>query len=101
MRKSLLLFAIALGGLTACNQKSEKMIQYPTTARVDTVDVYHGVEVADPYRWLEDDNSDSTKSWVTRQNNVTNNYLAQIPFRQKIKGPIDKNLGLSQIWPAL
>ncbi len=90
MRKSLLLFAIALGGLTACNQKSEKMIQYPTTARVDTVDVYHGVEVADPYRWLEDDNSDSTKSWVTRQNNVTNNYLAQIPFRQKIKDRLTK-----------
>lgn len=92
MKKWILIFAAAAFGLTACNQKQEKMIKYPTTAKVDTVDIYHGVEVADPYRWLEDDNSDSTKAWVERENAVTNAYLAEIPFRQKIK---DR---LTQIW---
>ncbi len=92
MKKYILLAIIATFGLTACNQKQEKMLNYPISQKVDTVDIYHGVEVADPYRWLEDDNSDSTKAWVKKQNKVTNDYLAEIPFRQKIQ---DR---LTQIW---
>jgi prolyl oligopeptidase len=92
MKKNLYLLAVVLMGFTACNTKQEKMIKYPATTKVDTVDVYHGVEVADPYRWLEDDNSDETKAWVVEQNKVTDAYLAEIPFRQKIK---DR---LTQIW---
>ena len=54
------------------------------TEKVDTVDVYFGTEVADPYRWLENDTSSATAAWVTAQNEVTNDYLAQIPFRQQL-----------------
>ncbi|OYT16887.1 MAG: S9 family peptidase [Bacteroidetes bacterium 4572_77] len=87
---SLIMLAVVLG-LFACDQKSEK-INYPTTNRVDTVDVYHGVSIADPYRWLEDDNSDETKAWVLEEQKLTNDYLAKIPFRQKIE---DR---LTEIW---
>lgn len=92
MKNHILLAMAIIFGLSACNQKQEKMLNYPISQRVDTVDIYHGIEVADPYRWLEDDNSDSTKAWVNKQNKVTNDYLAEIPFRQKIQ---DR---LTQIW---
>ncbi len=56
----------------------------PVTREDDTVDVYFGTEVADPYRWLEDDNSAETAAWVEAQNKVTNHYLKGIPFRGKV-----------------
>ena len=48
-------------------------------------DDYHGIKVADPYRWLEDDNSAETLAWVKAQNQVTHNYLEQIPYRSQLK----------------
>ena len=60
-------------------------MQYPQTRKDDQVDDYHGTKVADPYRWLEDDNSAETLAWVTAQNLVTQNYLEQIPYRSQIK----------------
>jgi len=63
---------------------------YPITAEVDTVDTYFGTAVADPYRWLEDDNSKETEAWVTAQNEVTFAYLNQIPYRNKIKERLEK-----------
>ena len=60
-------------------------IKYPVSKKVDTVDVYFGNRITDPYRWLEDDNSKETASWVKEQNVVTSNYLATIPFRGKVK----------------
>ena len=65
-------------------------INYPTTATVDTVDTYHGTQVADPYRWLEDDRSEETGAWVDAQNEVTQDYLEQIPFRESIKEKLTK-----------
>ena len=62
-----------------------KMMPYPKTKKVDVVDEYFGVKVPDPYRWLEDDLAEDTKNWVVEQNKVTQNYLSQIPFRDKIK----------------
>jgi prolyl oligopeptidase len=59
-------------------------LPYPSTRRVDTVTDYYGTKVADPYRWLEDDNSDETKAWVKEENKVTFDYLSKIPDRQKI-----------------
>ena len=70
-----------------CNRKpgpSGADIQYPETKKVDTVDTYFGTEVADPYRWLEDDNSVETEAWVEAQNEVTYSYLEAIPFRDQI-----------------
>ena len=57
-------------------------VEYPTTAKTETVDDYHGTEVRDDYRWLEDDNAEATKAWVTNQNKTTFGYLDKIPFRQ-------------------
>ena len=57
---------------------------YPETAKVDTVDVYFGTEVPDPYRWLENDTSAATAVWVEAQNKVTNDYLSKIPFRDAL-----------------
>ncbi|MDR0660543.1 MAG: prolyl oligopeptidase family serine peptidase [Prevotellaceae bacterium] len=58
---------------------------YPGTKKVDQVDEYFGVQVEDPYRWLEDDNSEETKAWVKEQNKVTFAYLDAIPFRNALK----------------
>ncbi len=66
--------------------ESKKMgVEYPETKKIDHVDVYHGVEVADPYRWLEDDMSDETAAWVEGENEVTFGYLDKITFREDVK----------------
>lgn len=64
-------------------------IKYPVTAKTDQTDDYFGTIVADPYRWLENDNSDSTKAWVKEQNMVTHAYLDQIPYRDGFKKRIE------------
>ncbi len=74
---------------SACQQQK---INYPETKKGTTEDVYFGVKVQDPYRWLEDDNADDTKAWVKEQNKVTDAYLAEIPFRNQIKER------LTQLW---
>ncbi len=81
-RTTLLLLSGALIG--SCTMKKESKIEYPTTEKDNTVDTYFGHEVADPYRWLEDDRSPQTAAWVEAQNRVTNNYLEAIPFRQDL-----------------
>ena len=58
-------------------------LHYPATRKDDVVDDYHGTKVADPYRWLEDDNSEETKAWVTEENKVTFGYLDKIPYRSQ------------------
>ena len=58
---------------------------YPPTKKVDVTDDYHGTKIADPYRWLEDDNAEDTKAWVKAQNAVTFRYLESIPQRAKIR----------------
>jgi prolyl oligopeptidase len=69
--------------LFACS--SNQKINYPVTKKVDVKDPYFGVEVKDPYRWLEDDNSAETADWVKAQNKVTFAYLNAIPFREELK----------------
>ncbi len=65
-------------------------IQYPDTKKCDTVDTYFGMDIADPYRWLEDDMSDETADWVSRQNDVTFAYLDKIPFKTSLKDRLTK-----------
>jgi len=60
-------------------------VNYPNTKKTDQVDIYHDTEIKDEYRWLEDDNADDTKAWVGEQNTVTQGYLDQIPFRNKLR----------------
>src|SRR6185312_16073998 len=57
---------------------------YPETRTVDQRDDFHGTEVADPYRWLEDQNSDEVADWVRRQADVADRYLAQLPGRDRL-----------------
>ena len=81
----MLLSTIAL--LWSC---SGKKYAYPETAKVDTVDDYFGTKVPDPYRWLENDTSAETSAWVKAQNALTQEYLNQIPFRDKLKARLTK-----------
>lgn len=94
MKKSTLLF-ISIMCFMACQNK--KKITYPETRKVDTVDVYFGTEVADPYRWLEDDTSEETAEWVKAQNEVTQAYLAQIPQRKALKERLTRLMDYEKI----
>ncbi len=65
--------------MMACN--SNEGLKYPATPKVDTVDDYFGTQVADPYRWLENDTASEVKEWVRAQSGFTEKYLGAIPFR--------------------
>lgn len=67
-------------------------MNYPETKKSDVSDDYFGTRVADPYRWLEDENSKETKEWVSKQNRETAKFLARVPYRDGIR------LRLSQLW---
>jgi prolyl oligopeptidase len=67
-------------------------IKYPQTRKSEQSDTYFGTTVADPYRWLEDDRSAETAQWVAAENQVTNDYLAKIPYRSQIKARLEKRV---------
>ena len=75
--------------LAGCSQAGGPIV-YPKTATVEQADDYHGVKVADPYRWMEELDSPQTKAWVEAENKVTFDYLKSIPARDKIKGRLTK-----------
>lgn len=70
---------------TCMTEQTKAQLRYPDTRKTEQTDDYFGTKVNDPYRWLEDDNSESTKQWVKEQNAVTDNYLSKIPFRNNVK----------------
>ena len=90
MKKTISVFSIFV--LFAITAFAQNKINYPKTKKVDQTDNYHGTVVADPYRWLEDDNSAETKAWVEAQNKVTFDYLNSIPERKNIEKR------LTEIW---
>ncbi|MEO8962048.1 MAG: prolyl oligopeptidase family serine peptidase [Ginsengibacter sp.] len=69
---------------------SFSQIKYPDTKKVNQEDNYFGTIVKDPYRWLEDDNSEETKAWVIEENKVTDKYLSKIPFRGQVRSKLKK-----------
>lgn len=77
--------SILLIGCSQSEPLEDISITYPETRMGDVVDTYFGVEVPDPYRWLEDDLSNETADWVKAQNEVTAGYLMQIPYRAELK----------------
>ena len=85
MKKLFIVFLCLLVSAIAVQAQDVSRLQYPATKKVDQADEYHGVRVADPYRWLEDESSAETKAWVAAQNNLTNEYLSRIPFREAIR----------------
>lgn len=72
--------------------ESAKPLKYPPSPTTSQVDHYHGTPVPDPYRWLEDPNSQESQDWIAAQNQVTFGYLEQIPARTLIKER------LTQLW---
>jgi len=87
--------------LVACNNENPtskiinpnidiSIMPYPETKKTEIIDNYFGTQVIDPYRWLENDMAEDTKAWVIQQNEVTENYLSQIPYRNSIKNRLEK-----------
>jgi prolyl oligopeptidase len=87
MKKTTCLFALAVlfCSYSHAQQMNIKTLPYPQTKKVDTVDTYFDTQVPDPYRWLENDQATDTKEWVKDENEVTQNYLQQIPYREEIR----------------
>jgi prolyl oligopeptidase len=90
--KTILIFSITIIMISCKTEKDKNNItlHYPTTKKVDTVAIYFGTKVPDPYRWLEDDRSEETAQWVTGQNETTFGYLEKIPFRNQLKSRLEK-----------
>jgi prolyl oligopeptidase len=91
MKKFILPLSIIAMAMQSCST-GPSVVKYPPTAKVNHTDNYFGTQVEDPYRWLENDRSDSTAQWVKQQNEVTFAYLKKIPFREQIRKT------LTQIW---
>jgi prolyl oligopeptidase len=66
-------------------------LQYPATKKVDVVDTYFGLQVADPYRWLEDETSPERTAWIDAQNAVTFGFLERIPFRKQLQQRLEQS----------
>ncbi len=83
----------------SCTQNDDKpMTNYPATTKSDHVDTYFGVEVADPYRWLENDTSEATGEWVKAENEVTFGYLNHIPYRDKVKTRLEELMDYERVY---
>jgi prolyl oligopeptidase len=70
--------------------KHQIKVNYPETAKVDTVNDYYGTQIVDPYRWLENDTSAETEAWVVAENKVTDEYMDQIPYRYQVRERLEK-----------
>ena len=99
MKRNLTYFtAILLIAIGCSTKEGQTPLNYPETKTVDHVDTYFGVEVPDPYRWLEDDRSEETAAWVKAQNEVTFGYLNKIPYRDKIKARLEHLLNYERVY---
>ncbi len=75
--------------MISCRQEKPRLA-YPAAHKEQVIDTYFGVEVFDPYRWLEDDRSEETAQWVKAQNELTFGYLEKIPFREALRQRLEK-----------
>ena len=71
---------------------SRKLFHYPAARKADVIDDYHGTMVNDPYRWLEDPESEETRTWVAAQNELTESYISELTVRTELKER------LTQLW---
>ena len=92
MKKSINIGLILFSMMANAQSGSLKLtgMDYPPTQKGTQVDEYFGTKVSDPYRWLEDDRSKETADWVKKQNEKTYSYLEKIPYRNDIKGRLEK-----------
>ena len=102
MHSRLFVFAfISFASLYLLPLASAQSLSYPNTRKSDQVDDYHGVKVADPYRWLEDDNSAETTAWVKAENEVTFGYLGKIPYRARVKHRLEQLYNYTRYTPPI
>ncbi len=88
--KNLLIISLMIGLMMMLSCENSGFDgEYPETKKSDVVDVYFETEVSDPYRWLEDDNSEETAEWVAAQNAITQDYLNRIPFRDALRNRLE------------
>jgi len=92
MKNPSIVLALASFLVVVLHHKAPEELRYPVTEKGNTIDTYFDTTIADPYRWLEDDYSNSTKAWVSKQNAFTNSYMRKIPYRRKIEKR------LTEIW---
>jgi len=90
MKKIIVIMVLTTSIATFSQNKKMESLVYPETKKTATVDTYFGIEVNDPYRWLENDKSTETAAWVSEENKLTFDYLSKIPFRNKIKERMEK-----------
>jgi prolyl oligopeptidase len=83
-------FALIVCLLVGVGQQMIKLNNYPPARKSDQIDDYHGTKVADPYRWLEDLDSEETRNWVEAENKLSFGFLASIPARNTIKERLTK-----------
>lgn len=95
--KKIIIPALVAMTLIACDSNKSNQVEkeniklnYPETRKGDQVDTYFGVDINDPYRWLEDDMSEETKEWVKAQNEVTFSYLNSIAYKNEISNKLEK-----------
>lgn len=93
---------LATAGLVmmlACksSESNPEKLQYPSTTKSDHVNTYHGVNVADPYNWLEDDTSAATAQWVEAQNKVTFGYLDKIEWRDDLTKRLESLINYERV----
>jgi len=82
-----LILCLLAAGIT---QQMIKSNNYPLARKSDQIDDYHGVKVADPYRWLEDLDSEETRNWVEAENKLSFGYLASVSVRNPLKDRLTK-----------
>ncbi len=97
----LMIAAVLLGSAWLLPLVSGQSLNYPNTRKSDQVDDYRGVKVADPYRWLEDDNSAETGEWVKTENEVTFAYLNRIPYRAQVKQRLEQLFNYARYSPPV
>jgi len=88
MKKLILPILFASTILVSCKEEIKKQqtnVNYPLTTKKAVIDTLFGTEVVDNYRWLEDDRSEATETWVRAENEVTFDYLSKIPYRAQLK----------------
>ncbi len=102
MHSRILVFSIlSLACVCLLPLASSQSLNYPNTRKSDQADDYHGVKVADPYRWLEDDNSAETAAWVKAENEVTFGYLEKIPYRAQVKRRLEQLYNYTRYTPPI
>lgn len=79
------------GGCESKRTVDLSWIEYPEAKRTEDTDEYHGVKVADPYRWLEDEQSEETKAWLDVQDGVADRFFAQLPRRKEAETYLKEN----------